>query len=70
MKRNMGSTDRTIRVITAAIIVVLYYIGAISEPLGVVLLLLAVVFALTSAMGFCPLYAPFGINSCPIKEKK
>ena len=65
----MSSADRIIRVITAAMIVVLYYIGVISETVGVVLLLLAVVFALTSTMGFCPLYVPFGINSCPIKEK-
>jgi hypothetical protein len=65
----MGSVDRIIRVVIAAIIVVLYYIGAIPETLGVVLLLLAVLFALTSTMGFCPLYVPFGINSCPIKEK-
>ena len=65
----MSSVDRIFRVVIAAIIVVLYYIGAIQETLGVVLLLLAVFFALTSTMGFCPLYVPFGINSCPIKEK-
>ena len=69
MKRNMGSADRTIRVIAAAIIVVLYYIGAIPGTLGVVMILLAVLFALTSTMGFCPLYVPFGINSYQLKEK-
>lgn len=69
MKSNMGSVDRIIRVVIAAIIVVLYYKGAITGTLGVVLLLLAVVFALTSTLGICPLYVLFGITSCLIKEK-
>lgn len=59
----MGSTDRIIRVIMAAIIGVLYHTGAISGILSVVLLLLAVALALTSTLSFCPLYEPFGINS-------
>jgi len=69
MKSNLGSVDRIIRVVIAAIIVVLYYIGAITGTLGAVLLILAVVFALTSTLGICPLYVLFGITSCPVKEK-
>ncbi len=69
MKSNMGTVDRTIRVITTAIIVVLYNFGVIPGTLGVVLLILAVLFALTSTLGFCPLYVLFGINNDPTKEK-
>jgi hypothetical protein len=29
---------------------------------------LAVVFILTSLISFCPLYAPFGINTCSTKK--
>ena len=65
----MGSADRIIRAIVAIIIAVLYHTAAISGISGVLLLLLAVVFALTSTLGFCPIYMPFGINSCPIKGK-
>jgi hypothetical protein len=36
--------------------------------LGIVLLVLAVVFMLTSLVSFCPLYAPFGFNTCSIKK--
>lgn len=65
MKKNMGNTDRVIRIIIAAVIGVLYYTGTISGTLGIVLLVLAGVFVLTSFVSFCPLYAPFGISTCP-----
>ena len=68
MKKNMGTTDRVIRFIIAAVIGVLYYTGTISGTLGVVLLVLAAVFVLTSFVSFCPLYAPFGISTCPNKS--
>lgn len=70
MKKNMGTADRIIRVIIAAIVGVLYFTGTISGTLGIVLLVLAGVFVLTSLISFCPLYAPFGIRTCPMKEKK
>jgi len=70
MKKNMGSADRIIRVIVAAIVGVLYFTGIISGTVGIVLLVLAGVFVLTSLISFCPLYAPFGISSCPMKESK
>lgn len=66
----MGTADRIIRVIIAAIIGVLYFTGTVSGTLGIVLLVLAGVFALTSLISFCPLYAPFGIKTCPVKDKK
>lgn len=69
MTKNMGTADRIIRVIIAAIVGVLYFTGTISGTLGIVLLVLAGVFVLTSLISFCPLYAPFGIKTCKIKEK-
>lgn len=70
MKKNMGSADRIIRVIIAAVMGVLYFTGTITGTLGIVLLILAAVFVLTSLISFCPLYVPFGIRTCPLKEKK
>ena len=64
----MGNADRIIRFIIAAIIGVLYYTGTISGTLGIVLLVLAGVFLLTSFISFCPLYAPFGLSTCPAKK--
>ena len=64
----MGTADRVIRFIIAAVIGVLYYTGTISGTLGIVLIVLAAVFVLTSFVSFCPLYAPFGISTCAAKK--
>ena len=65
----MGSVDRGIRVIIALIIAYLYYANIITGTLGIVLLVLAGVFVLTSVVSFCPLYAPFGISTCKTKSR-
>lgn len=70
MKKNMGSADRIIRVVIAVIIAALYFTGTISGALGIVLMAFAAIFVLTSFISFCPLYAPFGISSCAVKDKK
>ncbi len=63
MKPNMGNTDRLIRVILAIAIAIAYFTGVLQGTVGIVLLVLAAVFALTSFLSFCPLYLPFGINT-------
>ncbi len=70
MKKNMGSADKLVRAIIAAIIGVLYFMGIISGTIGIVLMLLAIVFLLTSFLNFCPLYLPFGISTCKRKDKE
>ncbi len=67
MKPNMGTADRVIRVILAAVMAILYFTDTVGGTLGLVLLVLAAVFLLTSFMRFCPLYAPFGISTCKTK---
>ena len=67
MKKNMGTTDRVIRTVVAVVIALLYFTGTISGTLAVVLSIVAIAFLLTSAISFCPLYAPFGIST---KKKK
>jgi len=70
MKKNMGNTDKIIRLIIAAGIAILYFTGVITGTIGIVLLLLAGVFVITSLVGFCPLYSLFGMNTCARKEAK
>lgn len=65
----MGNLDRIIRIIVAAVIAFLYFNGTLAGTLGIVLLVLAAVFVLTSFVSFCPLYTIFGINTCSVKEK-
>lgn len=64
MTKNMGIADRIIRITVALGIAALYYFGWISGTLGIILLVFAGIFLLTSMIGFCPLYSPFGLNTC------
>lgn len=64
MKKNMGSTDKIIRIIIAIIIAVLYFTHVISGTWAIALLILAAVFILTSVIGYCPLYSIFGLKTC------
>jgi hypothetical protein len=68
MKTNMGTLDRVIRLILAGIFAVLFFTETIAGTWGIVLMTLAVVFALTAVVSFCPLYAPFGISTCSTKK--
>ena len=63
MKANMGNLDRIIRVLIATLFAVLYFTGTVTGTFGIILLILAVVFLLTSLVRFCPLYGPFKINT-------
>ena len=69
MKKNMGNADRIIRLILAAVIAILFFTHTITGTIGIVLLVFAGVFVLTSLISFCPLYPIFGINTCP-KDKQ
>jgi len=63
MKKNMGTLDKSIRSIIALTVAVLYFTGVISGTAAIILGILAIVFLLTSFMGSCPLYMPFGIST-------
>ncbi|WP_421877564.1 YgaP family membrane protein [Marinoscillum sp.] len=64
MKKNMGTADKVIRIIIAAVVAGLYFTNTITGTLGIILLVLAGIFVLTSLVSFCPLYTPFGIKTC------
>lgn len=68
MKKNMGNTDKTIRLAVAILLVILYYTGFVEGTIGIIALVAAGVFALTSIISFCPLYPIFGINTCKVKK--
>lgn len=66
MKINMHSIDRITRILLSLVIVILYFSGYLSGILAIIALVVAVIFTLTSLIGFCPLYALLGIST----EKK
>lgn len=63
MKQNVGNIDRIVRILVAVIFAYLYFGGIVTGTLGLVLLVLAVVFTATAALGFCPLYLPFKLST-------
>ena len=63
MKKNIGLTDKIIRISAAVIIAILDFSNVISGTVALVLGVLAVIFILTSFISFCPLYYPFKIST-------
>jgi hypothetical protein len=63
MKKNMGLIDKVARILIALVFIVLYATGVVTGVAGIILLVLAVVFILTSLVGICPLYLPFGLST-------
>ena len=63
MKLNMGMIDRSARLVIAAIIAVLYFTGQITGTLAIVLGIVGIIFLVTSIIGWCPAYLPFGLST-------
>jgi len=69
MKKNMGAIDKLVRLVVALLIAIAYYQDIVSGVLGIILLVGAGIFIITSLIGFCPLYTIFGMTTCPPKKK-
>ncbi|MCB0984397.1 MAG: DUF2892 domain-containing protein, partial [Ilumatobacter sp.] len=71
MKVNMGPTDRKIRAfVVAPVLIILAIIVGAGSVGGIILLALAAIMLATAAMKSCPLYLPFGLNTCKVKSAK
>jgi len=65
MKLNEGTVDRVLRVLVGIIILSLAFVGP-KTPWAY----LGIVPLLTGAIGFCPLYAILGVNTCGVPKAK
>lgn len=63
MKKNMGSTDKLVRLALAGLIIILYFTNVLSGTLAIILLILAAVFIITAFVKFCPLYYLLGFST-------
>ncbi len=63
MEKNMGTVDRILRAVLAVLVGVFYFTGHITGIAAIVLGIFAVIFLVTSAIGYCPLYVPFKIST-------
>lgn len=64
MKKNMGSLDKILRIIVAIVFLILYFTNIVTGVLGIIFIIIAAIFIITSFIGTCPLYLPFGISTC------
>jgi hypothetical protein len=70
MKKNMGVIDRVIRTLLAITIGALWYWDILPEKEVTLLIIVAIIFLLTSISGFCPLYRIFGFRTCKADGKE
>jgi hypothetical protein len=69
MKKNMGSSDKALRILAAFVVLILYLAGQITGTAAIILGVIAVTFVATSLVGFCPLYTLLKISTCKSQEK-
>lgn len=67
MKKNIGKTDMIVRLVLAAILVILYFIG-VSKLLGLIFILVAIILVLTGLTRTCPLWYIFRTDTLEKKE--
>ena len=67
MTRNEGSLDRILRTVAGGALALLMLTGVVGGVLGWLLLALGAILLVTGLTGFCPLYALFGIQTCPLR---
>jgi len=63
MTKNMSSADRILRLLVVIAIGTGYLLGHLSGTVAIVLGVVAAVFFLTSLVGTCPAYLPFGLST-------
>jgi hypothetical protein len=68
MKKNMGNTDRLIRIAISAVLLIVSLLGQLPSTLNAIALIVAAILILTSFTSFCGLYTLFGWNTCKIKS--
>lgn len=69
MKKNMGMVDRVLRTVLAVIVAILYFSGQLAGTAAVILGVFAVIFVITSSVGYCPAYSFLGISTLKSGEQ-
>lgn len=70
MKKNVGTTDKIVRYVIAAVALYLYFAGIATGTLGIVALVVAAIAVVTSLFSFCGLYALTGMSTCKVEPGK
>jgi hypothetical protein len=70
MKKNVGTTDKYIRLIAAVAIIVVLATGtvAIGTTLGIILAVAGAIFLFTALTNWCAIYSLFGASTCAVEK--
>ena len=70
MSCNVGGIERPVRIVLGILLIGIGVFAAL-PPVGMGIALAMGTIALgTGALGFCPLWSLFGINTCSVEKKK
>lgn len=69
MKKNIGKSDRFIRLVLAAVLAGVVAADLVTGTLSLIAIIAAVILLATALFNFCPLYRLLGIQTCPIETK-
>ena len=64
MRCNIGSMERTIRIVLGILLLVIGYAAGLPVWASVVAYMAGAIALLTGAVRFCPLWQLFGVNTC------
>ncbi len=64
MTINIGNTERMIRFALGAALIALGFFGPFSFYVGIALMTVGAIAAITAAIRFCPAWAAFGVSTC------
>lgn len=67
MAYNVGTVERTIRVVLGIVLIAVGYTAGISQEAAIAVYVVGAIALVTGAVGFCPAWKLFGVNTCPTK---
>jgi hypothetical protein len=68
MQHNEGTIDRAVRGVVAVAAAIGAAAVGVGSALGIGLLVVAAIMAVTAAVGFCPIYRIIGVSTCPLDQ--
>lgn len=67
MEKNVGNFDRVLRLVLAAVFIILFLSKTVTGTFGILLLIFSFILIFTAFTGFCGLYKILGIRTCKVK---
>ena len=68
MPRNESTLDRRLRALVGALLLLALFVPGLPLLAIVALIAVGAILLATAALGFCPLYALFGLSTCPLER--